>query len=70
MRQRYCEAVYVALSMGRILPPEAVEAYHIDESGCCPTLAETDGMTQRGLERLIDYRAVKSVIEYGGSMRF
>jgi hypothetical protein len=56
--------------MGRILPPEAVEAYHIDESGCCPTLAETDGMTQRGLERLIDYRAVKSIIEYGGSMRF
>lgn len=56
--------------MGRILPPEAIEAYHIDESGCSPTLMETDGMTQRGLERLIDYRAVKSIIEYGGSMRF
>jgi hypothetical protein len=56
--------------MGRILPPEAVEAYHIDESGCVPTLAEADRMTQRGIERLIDYRAVKNIIEYGGSMRF
>ena len=71
LRQAYCEAVYVALSMGRVLPPEAVEAYHIDESGCvCRPWPRRTRMTQRGIERLIDYRAVKTIIEYGGSMRF
>jgi hypothetical protein len=58
------------MSMGRALPPEALEAYHMDEAGCVLTLSELDGMTQGGVERLIDYRAVKSIVEGGGSMRF
>jgi hypothetical protein len=60
----------VAMSMGKALPPEALEAFYIDESGAAMSLSEAEGMTQAGMERLIDYRAVKYVIENGGSMRF
>lgn len=58
------------MQMGQEMPPEAAEAFYVDESGCTPTLGEIEGMTQVEVCRLIDYRAVKRVITEGGEMRF
>lgn len=47
------------------VPPEMNEAILIAETGF--TLSELDEIPQRDLERLILYKGVKNIIEYGGT---
>ncbi len=51
------------------MPFALKDAQQIVEMGCLPTLAELDQMPVNLIENITLYRAIKSVVEFGGDLR-
>lgn len=69
MRKALAEGIFVALLMGRPIPLGARDAFVIVETGCRPTLAELDAMPQALVDKVLLYKAVKGIIEQGGTLK-
>lgn len=66
-RKALGEALFVALSRGQSIPPEMVDAHLLFDTGWAPS--ELDQMPEERLQKYLLYKAVRSVVEHGGSLK-
>ena len=69
MRDRLCEDLFVSMKKGTSVPLGAREVFAIVESGCALSLEELENLPQELVDRIIDYRTIKHIVEFGGEMR-